>query len=78
MERLMGENATQLLVGETTRADHYLTEERVGCRVVVQQDERRAARNVKTVGGTIDGMFPAEPDDFHLLNYHLEQEVDCA
>ena len=38
MQRLVGKDATQLVVGETPHAHHYLVEEGIGRRVIVQQD----------------------------------------
>ncbi len=65
MMRFVGEDAAQLVVTEAARAHHYLAEERIGCRVVVEQDERRAARNVKSVAGAIDRMLLSEPENQH-------------
>ena len=73
MERLVGQYATQLFVVEATRANRNLAKERVGGRVVVEQDERRATRDVKAVAGTIDRMFPSKPEYDHRLCRQLEQ-----
>ncbi len=74
MMRLMGEDATQLLVAEATRAHHYLVEEGIGRGVVVREDERGMARNVESIARPIDSMLPSEPDDSHRLGHHLEHK----
>ena len=74
VERLVGEDAAQLVVAQSACADNYLVEERIGRGVVVREDERCTARDVEAIASPIDGMLPPELDDKYRLRRHLEHQ----